>query len=88
MNNLQRITIVGFASAGMALFGAAAASADVHHSLKSMTAGPQGAGAFGLEAHAIKGKGKHGHPKVSFKKHSMVAGPGGAASWTLKSSAS
>jgi hypothetical protein len=84
MNNLQRATIVGFASAGMALFGAAAASADVHHSLKSMAAGPHGAVAHGQDAFA--GGGKHGHDTVvAFKKYSMVAGPHGAAAWGLKS---
>ncbi|MFI0349285.1 hypothetical protein [Actinomadura sp. 9N407] len=85
MNNLQRITIVGFASAGMALFGAAAASADAYHQHDALAAGPHGAAAHGVKAHA--GDDGHHGDHVFFKKYSMVVGPHGAALWATKSAA-
>ncbi|MFB4314665.1 hypothetical protein [Actinomadura sp. 21ATH] len=90
MNTMQRITIVGFATAGMALFGAGAAMADTYHEHNFLAAGPDGAFKKNIKAgtvhddcdHKCHGhhKGKHhGHDKVAFYKKSIEgAGRDGA----------
>ncbi|GAA2415511.1 hypothetical protein GCM10010191_27220 [Actinomadura vinacea] len=54
MNNLQRLAIVGFAAAGMTMFGAAA-MADTYHSREAQFAGPKGAASFGVTSFASNG---------------------------------
>ncbi|MEW2357797.1 hypothetical protein [Spirillospora sp. NPDC029432] len=79
MNTMQRITIVGFATAGMALFGAGAAMADTYHEHNVLGASHEGAFKKSVKAgtvyddchHKCHGKGKHHHHKLAFYKKSI-----------------
>jgi hypothetical protein len=87
MNNLQRVAVVGFAAAGMAMFGSAA-MADTWHSREYETATPKGAAAFGLVSAAGHDKdkdGHHGHGKAFYKKWGAIADKHGATSFKIGS---
>ncbi|MFC5748756.1 hypothetical protein [Actinomadura rugatobispora] len=92
MNNVQRVAIVGFAAAGMAMFGSAA-MADTWHSREFETATPKGAASFGLVSaagHGHEGKdggkeGNHRHGKAFFKKWGTIADKHGATSFKVGS---
>ncbi|MGI5171298.1 hypothetical protein ACQEU3_43800 [Spirillospora sp. CA-253888] len=90
MKTLHKVTIIGFAAAGLSL-AAPAAMADTYHGQGSKAAGPGGAASVGVvsgavDGHDHKGKGK-GKDKggdadggVFYAKKAQTAGPGGATS--------
>ncbi|WP_067480097.1 hypothetical protein [Actinomadura hibisca] len=86
MKTLHKVTIIGFATAGLAL-AAPAAMADTFHGQGSKAAGPGGASSVGVVSGAVDGD--HGHKGkgkgdadggVFYGKKAQTAGPAGATS--------
>ncbi|MBW8486906.1 hypothetical protein K1Y72_31370 [Actinomadura sp. PM05-2] len=92
MNTLHKLTIVGFATAGLAL-AAPAAMADTFHGQGSKAAGPNGASSTGIVSGAVDGHhghgggGDHGDGGVFYGKKAQTAGPNGATSSGVVSAA-
>ncbi|MFC9970651.1 hypothetical protein ACFVH6_07075 [Spirillospora sp. NPDC127200] len=94
MKTLHKVTIIGFAAAGLSL-AAPAAMADTFYGQGSKAAGPGGAASVGItsgavDGHGHKGKGKDkgkGDGGVYYAKKAQTAGPGGATSTGVISAA-